>query len=351
MQSTWIETLGGSGPSAELARTLGFQLVEVGTVVPSRIRKRPSKGPSQGQAFWNSGYGPFPLSLLVELYDQSPGSKFIYEAFAIGNSYPQLMMPVPQATLASLLSSSNVNREQLIAHMVDLLLGLQHMLQKQVADLFATPSVVFISTKPNSNEIALVQWGISNHLTAAAPRDRAAFVNTDDLTWLSPGKQSFPPVRICYISNLSWCTTAEQHKFATSSVQARADLSYGEQASAVFTVALMALAALTVHNNKFDANNFNKLAEALQKNPYNIPGLSVGDVQSTQEVLQAYYGAGGALQEPGLDENTANVFAHMLCAEQFRENIDYLIIKWPTLYEVKNAEPGGPPPEYFEAEC
>lgn len=103
----------------------------------------------------------------------------------------------------------------------------------------------------------------------------------------------------------------------------------------------MALAVFSMKNNRFDADNFEKLADSLRKNPYptlNVGNLPVGDPSSTKRILEDAFGKGGAFQGVGLDPHAAEIFSKLLCAESYREGIDYLVYEWPLL--------GTAPPAY-----
>lgn len=143
-------------------------------------------------------------------------------------------------------------------------------------------------------------------------------------------------MQIFYISNPLRYVGAEELRSMRSKLKPCTP-----QSAVVYRVAMIALGVLAINEDEdvLGESEFNKLALDLRK-----PDRSVSD---TLETLKKHFGQDGS-SAVRLDDHTMEIFANLLCSEDTRKGIDYLIAEWPRIDQVRKAS--NPPPAFGDDE-
>ncbi|KAJ5594375.1 uncharacterized protein N7459_000583 [Penicillium hispanicum] len=328
----------------------------VGEVKQERIAK---SSRSQGRVYF--GYpGYYDPNLFYNLFDGSAASNFIYETFFLdetnlGLRRGNILMPEPDLSLADIFfaRTTALDNQDLVPHMPGLFDGIKHMFEKGIWSSLIQPDNVFVSTRPTSSvvtpqEITTMQWAIATQIQEAGPATEIYFQesvsNRDDI-WRSPGMYSSP---VSVLSLIHHGTLGAEERQAYLRRNTRTATKYNPQKTSVYRVALIALGVLSVREDELNQADFESLTAKLQRSPYQDGSSSDGTPSSTLDILLEYFTAAGSFSDVVLSQRTMEVFSNLLCLEQYRKGIDYLISQWPTLDEVQNAEL---PPAYEEGDA
>lgn len=110
---------------------------------------------------------------------------------------------------------------------------------------------------------------------------------------------------------------------------------YTPQSALVYRVAMMALGVLAIDDDVLNIGKFKRVSWDLRKRDQSV--------SDALETLKEHFGLDGSFGVR-LDDRTMKIFANLLCSEDTRKDIDYLIAEWPQIDQVRQAE--NPPPSY-----